>query len=337
VIRPQARISSVPNDQEGPLAVVRTKITVAIPAYNAEPWLRETLDSVLAQSFPAHEIIVVDDGSKDGTEEVARSFGDRIRYIKQPNQGVSAARRMAILEATGDWIAFLDSDDLMAPEKLEKQVAVIEATPSLVVVYSAFTYLYGDGTTSVAPVFPAQNLWPALRYRTPILPSTSIVRRSALEEIEAFKGWTNTGEDWQLWFCLVRRYGKDAFRDVPESLTFYRSWENSASKNFKRFARGTLDLVDNLLVEDLTGWRKSLWKHRIEARIYFHTSLGFREIKDERYWEYALESFFKWPFWGPTMPPQRYRVFAHMLYTRLRNFRLNFRYWWPVRSCREGL
>ena len=316
---------------------MRTKITVAIPAYNAEPWLRETLDSVLAQSFPAHEVIVVDDGSKDGTEEVARSFGDRIRYIKQPNQGVSAARRMAIREATGDWIAFLDSDDLMAPEKLEKQVAVIEANPSLLVVYSAFTYLYEDGTTSVSPVFPARNLWPALRYRTPILPSTSIVRRSALEEIEAFNGWTNTGEDWQLWFCLVRRYGKNAFREVQESLTFYRCWENNATKNFKRFARGTLELVDNLLVEDLTGWRKSLWKRKKEARIYFHTSLGFREIKDDRYWEYALESFFKWPFWGPSMPPQRYRVFAHMLYTRLRNFRMNVRYWWPVRSCREGL
>ena len=141
---------------------MRTKITVAIPAYNAERWLRETLDSAFGQTFPAHEIIVVDDGSKDGTEEIARSFGDRVRYIKQPNQGVSAARRTAIREATGDWIAFLDSDDLMAPEKLEKQVALIEANPSLVVVYSAFTYLYEDGITSVAPVFPARNLWISL-------------------------------------------------------------------------------------------------------------------------------------------------------------------------------
>jgi glycosyltransferase involved in cell wall biosynthesis len=316
---------------------VRTKITVAIPAYNAERWLRETLDSAFGQTFPAHEIIVVDDGSKDGTEEIARSFGDRVRYIKQPNQGVSAARRTAIREATGDWIAFLDSDDLMAPEKLEKQVALIEANPSLVVVYSAFTYLYEDGITSVAPVFPARNLWPALRYRTPILPSTSIVRRSALEEIEAFNGWTNTGEDWQLWFCLVRRFGKDAFDDVPESLTFYRCWENNATKNFRRFASGTLDLLDSLLLEDLTGWRKYLWKRRIEARIYFHIALSLRDVKDERYWEYALESLFKWPFWGAVVPWRRYSVLAHMLYTKLRNFRMDARYWWPIRNCREGL
>jgi glycosyltransferase involved in cell wall biosynthesis len=319
------------------LTIVRTKVTIAIPAYNAEPWLRETLNSAIGQSLPAHEIIVVDDGSKDRTEDVARSFGDKIRYIKQPNQGVSAARRTAIREATGDWIAFLDSDDLMAPEKLENQVAVIDSDPNLVVIYSAFTYLYADGTTSMAPVFPARDLWPALRYRTPILPSTSIVRRSALEAIEAFKGWTNTGEDWQLWFCLVRRYGKDAFRSVPESLTFYRCWENNATKNFKRFAKGSLDLLDNLLLEDLTGWSKRLWKRKIESRIYFHLALGFREDKDERYWEYALESFFKWPFWGPTMPPRRYRIFAHMLYMRLRYFRLNFRHWWPERSCRKGL
>jgi glycosyltransferase involved in cell wall biosynthesis len=159
---------------------VRTKVTIIVPAYNAELWLRDALNSAVAQSFPAHEIIVVDDGSEDRTGEIARSFGNKIRYIKQPNQGVSAARNTAIREATGEWLAFLDSDDLIVPEKLEKQVAVIEANAKLVVVYSAFQYLYPDGTTKAMPAFRAANLWPALRYRTPILPSTAICLRRGL-------------------------------------------------------------------------------------------------------------------------------------------------------------
>src|ERR1700722_20888411 len=118
-----------------------TKITVAIPVYNSEHCLRETLESALAQTFPAHEIIVVDDGSTDGTAALVQSFGDRVRYIRQENSGASAARNNAIQHATGDWIAFLDHDDLFQPSKLDKQRAVIEANPQFVVIYSAFTFL----------------------------------------------------------------------------------------------------------------------------------------------------------------------------------------------------
>jgi glycosyltransferase involved in cell wall biosynthesis len=157
-----------------------TKITVAIPAYNAEPYLREALDSVLAQTCKPHEIIVVNDGSHDRTEEIALSYGSSIRYIKQENQGLSGARNTAIREASGDWIALFDSDDVMLPEKLERQTRVIEENPNLMLVYSAFTYLYENGSTYEMAAFPARKLWPALRYRTPILPSTSVIRRSAL-------------------------------------------------------------------------------------------------------------------------------------------------------------
>jgi glycosyltransferase involved in cell wall biosynthesis len=316
---------------------VRTKVTIVIPAYNAELWLRDALDSAVAQSYPAHEIIVVDDGSKDRTEEIARSFGDKIRYIKQPNQGVSAARNAAIREATGDWIAFLDSDDLMVPEKLEKQVAVVEAKPGLIVVYSAFQYFYPDGTTQKMSAFPAEDLWPALRYRTPILPSTAMIRRSAFDEVGGFSTEYAYGEDWELWFRLVRRYTARGFQDMPEELTMYRSWEKNAMKNFMRAAASSLRLLDTVLLNDLTGLEKRIWKRKIEARIFYHVSIACREVQNERYWEYAIESFLKWPLWGAVVPLHRYRVFAHMLYMRLRNFRLNAAYWWPRRRCREVL
>lgn len=321
------------------MPIVRTKVTVVIPAYNAERYVGETLASVFAQTIQPYEIIVVDDGSQDGTEAVVRSFGDRIRYIKQQNQGISGARNTAIHEARGDWIAFLDADDLILPRKLEIQIGILEANPQLICVYTGFAYLYTDGTVKEMPAFPARNLWPALRYRQPILPSTSVVRRSALEEIGGFKRVPRRyfPEDWDLWYRLIRRHSSTAFQEIPESLTMYRWWENNASKNFMPMADAKFELLDHFLLEDLAGLRKILWKRRIEARFYFDLALAFREANNERYWEYAIESLLQWPFWGTIVSSQRYRVVLHMLYIRLRNFRMDARYWWPLRKCREGL
>jgi glycosyltransferase involved in cell wall biosynthesis len=312
------------------------KISIVIPAFNAERCLRETLESALNQTHPAHEIIVVDDGSTDRTEEIARSYGNRIRHIKQQNQGIAGARNTAVREATGDWIAFLDHDDLMLPTKLEKQLAIIEANPDLVVVYSAFTYLYADGTTKLIPAFPSKSLWPTLRYRSPILPSTSIIRRSALKDVGGFVQLCGI-DDWNMWFRLIRRYSPSAFKEHPEGLTMYRWWDNNASRNFMPIAEAVLDMLDTLLLQDLKGFKRAIWRRRIEARVYYSLSHGLREIHNERYWEFAIESFLKWPFCGKMIPPYRYVVFANMLWKRLRHFSFNLRYWWPVRRCREDL
>ncbi len=313
-----------------------TRISIVIPAYNDERTLRETLESALNQTCPAHEVLVVDDGSKDRTEEIARSFGDRIRYIKQNNQGIAGARNTAVREATGDWIAFLDHDDLVLPTKIEKQLALIDANPDLVVVYSGFTYIFEDGTTQYVPAFPARDLWPALRYRTPILPSTSIIRRSALLEVGGFVPLYCV-DDWNLWFRLVRRYSASAFQDYPEGLTLYRRWEGNESRNFMPIASAVLGMMDSVLLDGLSGFWREVWRRRIEAKIFYELSLGLREQKNERYWEYAIESCLRWPFCGRIVPPHRYVVFAHMFWNKLRRFSWSPRYWWPVRRCREFL
>src|SRR5271155_324881 len=103
------------------------KVSVVIPTYNRAEKVRKTVESVLAQSFTDLEVIVVDDGSSDETgQTLEHAFGDRIRYYFQPNQGVSAARNKGIEEARGEWIAFLDSDDLWEKEKLECQLDALE-------------------------------------------------------------------------------------------------------------------------------------------------------------------------------------------------------------------
>src|SRR5512143_2667670 len=95
------------------------RFSVIIPAFNAASTLARAIESVRAQSWPAHEIIVVDDGSSDATAEVARQFGEAVRLIRQANSGVSVARNMGAAAATGDWLAFLDADDSYAPDRIK--------------------------------------------------------------------------------------------------------------------------------------------------------------------------------------------------------------------------
>ena len=98
-------------------------VSCIVPVYNGERYLREALDSILAQTYRPLEIIVADDGSADGTAGVVATFGDQVRYVRQHNQGPSSARNLGIRVPTGDFIAFLDADDLWHPEKLARQIA----------------------------------------------------------------------------------------------------------------------------------------------------------------------------------------------------------------------
>ncbi len=129
---------------------VGPSISVVVPAYNAAATLARALDSVLVQTWPAHEIIVVDDGSADDTAEVARRLassasGTRIRVLRQSNAGPSAARNRGVAEAVGDWIAFLDADDWYYPERLEMHARMIQADPGLDFVVGNFDYRDAGG------------------------------------------------------------------------------------------------------------------------------------------------------------------------------------------------
>jgi glycosyltransferase involved in cell wall biosynthesis len=108
------------------------RVSIIVPAYNAAQWLRETLESALAQTHADKEIIVVDDGSRDGTMDATRSFSGRgIRVVTQPNRGPAAARNHGLRLATGDFIQYLDADDLLAPDKIAAQIRRLDRNPSL--------------------------------------------------------------------------------------------------------------------------------------------------------------------------------------------------------------
>jgi glycosyltransferase involved in cell wall biosynthesis len=132
-------------------------VSIVIPCYNAAPWLRSTLESALAQTWPRREIILVDDGSTDDSLAVARGFEDRgVRVIPQANRGASAARNLGLELAGGDWIQFLDADDLLAPDKIAVQISRLAAAPAGCIASSEWARFQAE---PAAAIFTAQPNW----------------------------------------------------------------------------------------------------------------------------------------------------------------------------------
>jgi len=185
------------------------RVSVVIPTYNYARYVPEAIDSVLAQSFEELEIIVVDDGSTDKTAEVLRAFGGQLRVIRQERRGLSAARNTGIRAARGQYLAFLDSDDLWLPEKVSLQVARLDAEPEVGLVY-AETLLFDDSTPATLTPHsywashPSGKILPWL-VRQNVIPSpTPMVRRELFERVGLFDETLSACEDWDMWIRIGR-------------------------------------------------------------------------------------------------------------------------------------
>jgi glycosyltransferase involved in cell wall biosynthesis len=111
-------------------------VSILIPCYNARPWIAQCIQSAIDQTYPHKEIVVVDDGSTDGSLDVIRDFGDRVRFETGPNRGGNVARNRLIELSRGNWLSFLDADDYLLPEKIKRQMALIASNANIDVVYS---------------------------------------------------------------------------------------------------------------------------------------------------------------------------------------------------------
>jgi glycosyltransferase involved in cell wall biosynthesis len=169
-------------------------VSVMIGVYNGERYLREAIESVLAQTYPPCELIVVDDGSDDGSGVIAESYGRPVRCIHQERGGMAASRNRAIREATGDFFAFLDADDRFPLDKLERQLAVFDAEPGLDVVYGHVTeFLSPDLDEEARELLrePTHDVpWPT--------PNLMLVRREAFFRVGPFSTELKVGigVDW---------------------------------------------------------------------------------------------------------------------------------------------
>jgi GT2 family glycosyltransferase len=179
-------------------------VSVVIPTFNRCHLVQQALDSVLAQTFNDLEIIVVDDGSTDGTDQALTQYGDRIRYVWQENQGESAARNHGIALAKGRYIAFLDSDDLWRPDKLTRQIALLERSADIGLVFCQAQMIDERGWVIPGPPIGAESEhvrpdFENLCRRNFIAPSTVVMRRTLLDATGGFDETIRYGEDWDLW------------------------------------------------------------------------------------------------------------------------------------------
>lgn len=225
------------------------RVSVVIPAFNAEAYLAETVSSVLAQTFRDCEIVAVNDGSTDGTRSVLAAFGDRLRVIDQENRGLPGARNRGVAEARGEWVAFLDADDLWLPEKLEKQMALVEADPSYELVY---TNRYNIGVvgdlpevqSDVQPLLAGDVFEDLLTVGNVITVSSSLVRRSTFLALGGFDETLRAAEDWDLWLRLTAtgRVGV-----VADPLVRYRHHAQMMSKDPTRMMLARKQVVGKAL------------------------------------------------------------------------------------------
>jgi glycosyltransferase involved in cell wall biosynthesis len=184
-------------------------ISVVIPAYNAAAYIGPTLDTVFAQTFTNFEVIVVNDGSPDtaALESTLAPYRSRIRYIRQENRGPSGARNVAIKDARGSYIAFLDSDDVWLPRHLERQVAMLEADSSLGLVYSNAVHIEDGRAVGVAfdntPQSLPVNFDALLEERATVNTSSAVALRRAILEAGLFDEQMRRCEDFDLWLRMA--------------------------------------------------------------------------------------------------------------------------------------
>lgn len=193
-------------------------ISVIIPTYNREDLLGKALESVLAQTLPAAEIIVVDDGSSDGTAELAGGYGNRVRYIRQENRGPAAARNRGIGAAGGDLLAFLDSDDRFAPDKLEVQARAMAEHPGYLISHTEEIW-YRRGkllNQKKRHRKPGGFIFPHCLRLCVVSMSTVMVRRELFDRIGCFDEELPCCEDYDLW---LRTSVSFPFLKIEEPLT----------------------------------------------------------------------------------------------------------------------
>lgn len=284
------------------------KISVIIPAYNAEHYIAKAIESCLSQTYAPHEIIVVDDASTDNTTAVAESYPSPVRLIRlEENMGTAVARNHAVQASTGDWLAFLDADDWFLPEKLDLQRRCAVENPQAVLIYTGFRIISYDGSESNGRFFWPRELLPMLRYRNRFFLGTIALRRDAFDAVGGFDPSLRRCQDWDLWLRIAARYSVELFAALPEPLAVYRRVPGSLSSSALRYFQIRKSIMKSSCLFGTSGISRFLLHRRILAWNYYDTSESLRDEGSLSFLPFILMSFFLWPFPCIAMP-NRYKV-----------------------------
>lgn len=238
-------------------------VSIIIPTFNNARYIRETVESALAQTYEQTEIIIIDDGSTDNTRDVISDLIDsnRLKYFYQDNRGVSSARNTGIRISKGKYISFLDSDDIISPKKVEVQLASLEGHQEYGVAFSDFRYFaYSDKSRLIQPRFRFSGD-PTLRmiFCGELMPiHSALIRRDVLEKTDWFDESLEWGEDNDFWIRLKVRNMKFFYND--EVLALYRLHGNQASGRRIRLYQSYLVVINRYEQYDPVGARLSYAK-----------------------------------------------------------------------------
>jgi glycosyltransferase involved in cell wall biosynthesis len=245
------------------------RVSVIIPAYNAERFIAEAVDSALAQTHPDVEVIVIDDGSSDGTGRILEAYGAAIRVHRQPNTGVGSARNAGARLATGDWVAFLDADDIWAPRKIEAQ---LNAVGDAAWVYTNRFNFGARGSlpevqSDVQLMTDGDVFVPLLLRGNFITVSSVMMRRRLVLQLGGFVQGIDGCADWDLWLRAASE-GHEV-RYVAEPLAGYRFTATSMSANHCAMGPARRAVVVRAL--ETERGRSLPW--RLQRRIWAQTYL----------------------------------------------------------------
>ncbi len=278
---------------------VSNAVSVIIPAYNSEQYIRRAIDSVLAQTHPASEIIVVDDGSTDNTCEMVQRYGPPVRYLYQANAGPGAARNTGIQAAKGEWIAFLDSDDEWAPEKLQVQLDLLHRNPDLVWATSNFQRCLCDENRRGPEVDPARakhflggkeyfdSYFSAYLSGCGGCTDTKIIHRKVFEVAGVFQIGINRSEDMDLWSRIAFCQPRMGFSPNPLAVYHMEAapslmYEHVEVEIFSRFINRNLKLATEYnRREDFMPFASHLMQLWMRAQLFTGDAQNIRHLLDE--------------------------------------------------------
>ncbi len=282
--------------------MTKMQISAVITAYNSEAFVAEAISSVLGQTYPVDEIVVVDDGSTDRTRMIIESFAPRaVRYIYQQNRGPGAARNTGIQSTSGEIIAFLDADDVWLKDKTKRQHAFLTEHPEVALV-SGFAwwwnvieddrFISGEVPKSIAAL--RQDILIRNKIGNP---SRVMLRRSILADVGVFDETIRWGQDWDLWIRIITRYDAAI---LPEPVIEYR-WHEKNLSHTSRWARlYSYWNVSRWAIARQTAWRQpllllhswSLFTHRRTKYLLEQKSSRWRTIA------YAVAALCAYPWEG---------------------------------------
>ncbi len=245
-------------------------VSVVIPAYNVEKYIKRAIDSVLSQTRTVDEIIVVDDGSTDRTTDLVREYGRQVKLFSQQNAGPSAARNLGISKSSGDYLAFLDADDIWLPEKIELQLEAIHKHPGNPWCFTNLkVHNCSDGKDNIHidPETVARivshdtvSAFTLLKNGIDICPSVLLISRNVLIDIGCFEKALRYGEDIDLYLKTAYRHEKILFIDIPlVSYTTARQGSATGNTNQEAIVKNLTFLMDkHLKLSSRFGKQKQL-------------------------------------------------------------------------------